>query len=225
MTARVPPTDNGNELDSLRRPAPTVAVVAPRPLARLLGEILEQDGLVIARNGRGSSHSDVIVVAIESLSARVDAVERAHARHRPARLVVVAGEATPADARQLLVEDVPALVLERDAPAALALAVRAAFAGQICYPAELMPTELRAALSNREKQILAMVVMGFSNAEIAAKLYLSESTVKGHLNSAFATIGVRSRREAVAVILDPNAGFGLGILAITDAGLGEDPAP
>ena len=104
----------------------------------------------------------------------------------------------------------------------LALAVRAAFAGQISYPAELMPTQLRTALSNREKQILAMVVMGFSNAEIAAKLHVSESTVKSHLYSAFATLGVRTRKEAVALILDPNAGFGTGILAITDSGLSED---
>ena len=66
------------------------------------------------------------------------------------------------------------------------------------------------------KQILGMVVLGFSNAEIAAKLYVSESTVKSHLSSAFATIGVRTRKQAAALILDPGSGFGTGILAITD---------
>ncbi len=94
--------------------------------------------------------------------------------------------------------------------------MRSAVAGQISYPRELMPTQLRAALTNREKQILGMVVMGFRNAEIAAKLHVSESTVKSHLYSAFTTLGVGSRKEAVSLILDPNAGFGTGILAITE---------
>jgi DNA-binding NarL/FixJ family response regulator len=128
------------------------------------------------------------------------------------------GKATPAEARELLANDVSGLVLERRAETTLALAARAVFAGQISYPAELMPTRVKMALSKREKQILGMVVMGFSNAEIAAKLYVSESTVKSHLYSAFGTLGVRSRKEAVALILDPETGFGTGILAITDAG-------
>lgn len=203
-----------------------VGVVAPGPLTRHLVAVLKQDGLEfeVSDPALPSGGPDVVVVAVESLSTSEAALERARMSHPSARLVVVVAEASPAEARQLLVDDVPGLVLERDIGIALAATVRAASAGQISYPAALMPTELRAALSNREKQILAMVVMGFSNPEIAAKLYVSESTVKSHLHSAFATIGVGSRREAVALILDPNAGFGPGILAITEAGLGNEPA-
>ena len=109
----------------------------------------------------------------------------------------------------------PGLVLAEYAEATLVPTVRAVAAGQISYPAELMPTALRASLSTREKQVLGMVVLGFSNAEIANKLYVSTATVKSHLNSAFATIGVRTRNEAVELILDPNGGFGTGILSIT----------
>jgi DNA-binding NarL/FixJ family response regulator len=226
MTARAPTRDDGQRQAASPGRGPSVTVVASEPLAGELVELLGQDGLELEASNRApvSGRPDVVVVAIESLSSREDALEQARAKHPAARLVVVAGKASPAEARQLLVDDVPGLVLESDVRTALAASVRAAFAGQISYPAVLMPTELRAALSNREKQILAMVVMGFSNAEIAAKLFVSESTVKSHLHSAFATIGVGSRREAVALILDPNAGFGAGILAITDAGL-SDGAP
>ena len=201
-----------------------VGVVAPAPLAQRLIAILDRDGLDAAAStvARRSCKLDVLVVAVESLSRGETKIRRARDKHAAVRLVLVMSQATPAEARQLLVDDVPGLVLEQHAQIALALAVRAAFVGQICYPAELMPTQLRAALSNREKQILGMVVMGFSNAEIAAKLYVSESTVKSHLYSAFATLGVRTRKQAVALILDPNAGFGTGILAITVSGLNED---
>jgi two-component system response regulator DesR len=199
-------------------PGPSTGVIAPGPVARRLIAILEQDGLDARAAGaaRRPPSLDVLVLAVESLASGKDDISHARDGHPSAQLVVVVGAATPAEARRLLVDDVRGLVLEQHADATLALAVRAACAGQISYPAELMPTQLRKSLSKREKQILGMVVMGFSNAEIAAKLHLSESTVKSHLYSAFATIGVRTRKEAVALILDPSAGFGTGILAITE---------
>ena len=57
------------------------------------------------------------------------------------------------------------------------------------------------ALSHRERQVLALVVAGLTNEEIAAKLYVAPSTVKRHLTSAFRRLGVHSRRDAVAQIL------------------------
>jgi two-component system, NarL family, response regulator DesR len=203
---------------------PAVGVVAPVPVARRLIAILERDGLDAAAIdlARRSRELDVLVVAVESPSGGNSQIGRVRDKHPSARLVLFTATATPAEARLLLVDDVAGLVLERDAESALALVVRATCVGQISYPLELMPTRLRTALSNREKQALGMVVMGFSNAEIATKLHVSESTVKSHLYSAFATIGVRTRKEAVALILDPNAGFGTGILAITGTGTDED---
>jgi DNA-binding NarL/FixJ family response regulator len=71
-------------------------------------------------------------------------------------------------------------------------------------------------LSPREKQVLSMVVLGFTNREIANKLYLAESTIKSHLSSAFEKLGVRSRSDAVALILDSKNGLGTGILSILE---------
>jgi DNA-binding NarL/FixJ family response regulator len=60
-------------------------------------------------------------------------------------------------------------------------------------------------------------VIGFSNAEIASKLHLAETTVKSHLTTSFRKLGVRTRSEATLRILDPHTGLGLGILSMTDA--------
>jgi len=73
----------------------------------------------------------------------------------------------------------------------------------------------RPPLSPRERQILAMIVLDFSNAEIARKLFVTESNVKNHLSSAFQKLGVKSRSAAAELILDRESGLGPGILHIS----------
>ena len=101
---------------------------------------------------------------------------------------------------------------------ALVPSLAAALAGQVALPAARERQLMSQVLTAREKQVLALVVMGMTNAEIAGKLYLAESTVKSHLSSSFAKLGVRSRNEAAATILDPNSGVGTGILMIDGPG-------
>ncbi|MCG8347588.1 MAG: response regulator transcription factor [Chloroflexales bacterium] len=56
-------------------------------------------------------------------------------------------------------------------------------------------------LSQRELEVLRLLVAGASNKGIAAQLNLSENTVKSHLSHIFSKLDVQSRAEAVAVAL------------------------
>lgn len=56
-------------------------------------------------------------------------------------------------------------------------------------------------LSNRERDVLRLLVAGASNKQIAARLALSENTIKTHLSNIFSKLNVQSRAEAVAVAL------------------------
>jgi DNA-binding NarL/FixJ family response regulator len=52
-------------------------------------------------------------------------------------------------------------------------------------------------LSRQELQVLALVSRGMGNREIGTRLYISQKTVKNHLNHIFAKLGVTGRRQAV----------------------------
>jgi DNA-binding NarL/FixJ family response regulator len=58
-------------------------------------------------------------------------------------------------------------------------------------------------LSARQREILEMVVEGLSNAQIAGRLYLSESTIKQHLGAVYKELGVSNRTQAAKTMREP----------------------
>lgn len=68
-------------------------------------------------------------------------------------------------------------------------------AAMVAQPA--LPTGPTEVLTAREAEVLTLIATGLSNAEIGAKLVLSNATVKTHINRIFAKIGARDRAQAI----------------------------
>ena len=158
---------------------------------------------------------DVVVLACDpSRPDGLTAVRRLAKQLDRSRVIVVSSALLGAGVRSALAAGASAFVAEARLEATLTAATRSVLAGQVSLPRELHRCAIRPAFSHREKQVLALVVRGLGNRQIALRLFLSESTVKSHLASAFQKLGVRSRKEAAAVLLDPDEGLGTTILSV-----------
>ena len=65
------------------------------------------------------------------------------------------------------------------------------------------------ALSSREREILALMTEGLSNADIAERLSISEKTVRNHVTSVFDKLGVWTRAQAIVFARDRQFNFAL----------------
>ncbi|CCE76629.1 response regulator [Clavibacter nebraskensis] len=104
--------------------------------------------------------------------------------------------AVEAGASGYLLKDAP--------PAELLAAVRAAAAGESALAPAVASRLLarmrapRVSLSSREIEVLRLVADGASNTDVAARLHITDATVKSHLVHVFSKLGVSSRTAAVA---------------------------
>ena len=69
-------------------------------------------------------------------------------------------------------------------------------------PAQMCPHLKALGLSEREAQVVAALLKGLRNAEIARELFITEWTVKDHLKHVFTKLGVRSRGGLLKTLLD-----------------------
>ena len=178
---------------------PTLALLATLAAAELPAHISRPDLLIL--------HCDVIQRAEAALLGEL------RETYPDLRIIAVCASATGRSTRRAADGAVDGLVLADNMFLALVPTVAAVLAGQTAFPRELRDALRKVALSHREKQVLALVARGCTNSEIGTRLFLAESTIKSHLSSAFSKLGVKSRSEAAALILDPHGSLGAGIMA------------
>jgi len=155
------------------------------------------DVLVLDLNMPGGSSLDAIPTILEASPAT--------------RIVVLTMQNEPAFARQALGAGAMAYVLKESADDELVEAVRRAAAGQTYLNPQLgarmaaeplLPPGPPDDLSQREVEVLRMIALGHTNAEIAAQLYLSIRTVESHRAHIQQKLRRSSRADLVRYALD-----------------------
>jgi DNA-binding NarL/FixJ family response regulator len=143
----------------------------------------------------------------------IEATRRLRARAPQVAVLVLTTFHDEAYVEQALAAGAAGFALKRSAPERLLDAVRSAAAGDApldpavtrgviarsqARTGEGDPT-LVAALTAREREVLALVGDGMSNHEIGQLLHLAESTVKTHVKRILPKLGARDRAQAVAL--------------------------
>ena len=136
-------------------------------------------------------------------AAGAEATRRVRALAAPPYVLVLTNYDTDGDLGA--VEAGASGYLLKDAPPHELLAgVRAAAAGQSALAPAIAGRllarlrEPRVSLSAREIEVLRLVARGASNADVAARLHITDATVKSHLAHVFSKLGVSSRTAAVS---------------------------
>jgi DNA-binding NarL/FixJ family response regulator len=127
-------------------------------------------------------------------------------------LVVTAG-VDEAAATELIRSGVSGLFQKRESAALLAQGIRDVIAGKVWLDQQQLQNALRTEavtqqkiratpFTEREQQVLSCVFEGLANKEIAARIGVSESSVKATLQQLFSKTGVRTRSQLVRIVLE-----------------------
>jgi two-component system response regulator NreC len=155
-------------------------------------------------------HPDVLVLDLNMPGrSSLDAIPDIRAQAPATQIVVLTMQDEPAYARQALSTGVLGYVLKDAADSELVEAIRRAAAGDT-YLNPRLGARVAAApppgppdgLSEREVEVLRMIALGHTNAEIAKTLYLSVRTVETHRAHIQQKLRLTSRAELVRYALD-----------------------
>lgn len=129
------------------------------------------------------------------------------------KILAVTAGVNAAAAAELIHSGIAGVFRKHESASLLAQGIRDVMAGKVWLEQEQLQSALRAkaptasetypkSFTEREQQVLAAVFEGLSNKEIAARLSVSESSVKATLQQLFSKTGVRTRSQLVRVVLE-----------------------
>jgi DNA-binding NarL/FixJ family response regulator len=148
-------------------------------------------GRIARARGDGAAR-ELLSSAVTTLTQVEARLEAARARFELAATLVDEAPGFATREARAALDAFEAIGASREADAA------AAFVRDLGGPARTGP-KLIGTLSKRELEVLRLLAEGLSNAEIAARLYISTKTAGNHVSNVLAKLGVRNRAEAAAL--------------------------
>jgi DNA-binding NarL/FixJ family response regulator len=163
------------------------------------------DGSEAVRRARAIS-PDVILMDLRMPEMDgVSAIAALNAAGVPARVLVLTTYDTDSDVLAAIEAGATGYLLKDTPPDELFKAVRAAAGGDTVLSPTVatrvvgqMRAPVQEPISQRELEVLELVAQGTSNRDAAARLFISEATVKTHLMHIYGKLGVNDRAAAVA---------------------------
>lgn len=157
---------------------------------------------------------DVVLLDIDLGTERgIDLLESIEGIGFHGKVLLVTAEVNERDVPGLIRKGIAGILMKHNSPALLVRGIRDAMEGKVSFDRDLLRRALesdriggseasRTGVTVREKKVLSFVFEGLTNKEIAERLHVSESTVKGCLQSLFTKTGVRTRSQLVRVVLE-----------------------
>ena len=159
---------------------------------------------------------DVDVVLMDMIMPQMDgseATRRIMALGKPVRIIILTSFHEQDLVEQALKAGATSYLLKNVSAEELASAIRSAYAGQATLAPEATEALIESTrqrpevgfdLTEREEEVLSLLVAGLLNREISEQLFISMATVKFHLTNIFTKLGAKNRVEATTVALDHN---------------------
>jgi two-component system, NarL family, response regulator len=173
-------------------------IVDAQPDMTVVGEARDGDEAIALHDRH---HPDVTVIDIRMpFTNGVQAMTAIRVRSPQARFVALSTYAGDEDIRAALQAGAQAYLTKDVLDTELVDAIRRVHAGSSYLPASVAATlaanQPRPGLTAREREVLALIVRGLGNKQIAGELHIAEYTVKNHVKSILSKLGVEDRTEA-----------------------------
>jgi two-component system, NarL family, nitrate/nitrite response regulator NarL len=129
------------------------------------------------------------------------------------KILIVTAGLDPGAVSELIRAGISGIFRKHDSAALLAQGIRDVMAGKVWLDQEQLWTAMTTDVATpppggtrrfteRERQVLSFVFEGFANKEIAARIGVSEGSVKSTLQQLFSKTGVRTRSQLVRIVLE-----------------------
>jgi DNA-binding NarL/FixJ family response regulator len=191
-------------------PLGLIWVDCPYPMAAIgLAQVLEKEARVhLGREAPTGENPSLIILSINGLETLLEDVERVREANPDIPVLIFGLHLDLPLAQAALRLGARGFIHAGMQPEQILRALKVAKRGETVAPRELLEYMLANekplvdlnVLSSRQREILELVCEGLTNAQIAGRLFLTESTVKQHLRSTYKVLGVRNRTEAAKLM-------------------------